>query len=154
MQTQRMDLRTQGGGRISWDEVRHGHIYTTNCKIDSQWEAAAQHREISSVLCDHLEGWDREGGRETQQGGDMGIYVYVQPIHSVIKQKLTHHCKAVILPIKTLKRQFLPWGLHSDMQTNKIYLRRGRLIAEMQFLRCLCFGFVCLFFFSNIFIGV
>ena len=34
-------------------------------------------REISSVLCDHLEGWDREGGRETQEGGDMGIYAYV-----------------------------------------------------------------------------
>ena len=33
-------------------------------------------REISSVLCDHLEGWDREVGRETQEGGDMGIYVY------------------------------------------------------------------------------
>ena len=26
---------------------------------------------------DHLEGWDREGGREMQEGGDMGIYVYV-----------------------------------------------------------------------------
>ena len=35
------------------------------------------HREISSVLRDHLEGWDREGGRETQEGGDMGIYVYI-----------------------------------------------------------------------------
>ena len=23
------------------------------------------------------EGWDREGRRETQEGGDMGIYVYV-----------------------------------------------------------------------------
>ena len=74
-----MDLRTQGGGRVSWDEVRewHGHIYTTKRKIDSQWEAAAYHREISSVLCDHLEGWDREGGRETQEGGDLGIYVYI-----------------------------------------------------------------------------
>ena len=31
---QRMDLRTQGGGRVSWDEVRkwHGHIYTTKRK--------------------------------------------------------------------------------------------------------------------------
>ena len=38
---------------------------------------AAKHREISSVLCDHLEGWDREDGREKQEGGDMGIYVYV-----------------------------------------------------------------------------
>ena len=27
--------------------------------------------------CDHLEGCDREGGRETQEGGDMGIYVYL-----------------------------------------------------------------------------
>ena len=34
---QRMDLRTLGGGRVSWDKVRewHGHIYTTKCKIDS-----------------------------------------------------------------------------------------------------------------------
>ena len=33
------------------------------------------------MLCDHLEGWDREGGREMQEGGDMGIYVYVELIH-------------------------------------------------------------------------
>ena len=31
------------------------------------------HREISSVLYDNLEGWDKEGGRETQEGGDMVI---------------------------------------------------------------------------------
>ena len=49
------------------------------------------------MLYDHLEGWDREDGRETQEGGDMGIYAYVQLIHFVIKQKLTHHCKAIIL---------------------------------------------------------
>ena len=30
-----------------------------------------------SVLCVHLEGWDGEGWRETQEGGEMGIYVYV-----------------------------------------------------------------------------
>ena len=37
MQTWRMDLRTQGGGRVSWDEVRewHGHIHTTKCEINS-----------------------------------------------------------------------------------------------------------------------
>ena len=34
-------------------------------------------REISSVLCDHLEGWVREDEKETQEGGDMGIYVYI-----------------------------------------------------------------------------
>ena len=32
-----MDLRTWGGGRVSWDEVRewHGLTYTTKYKIDS-----------------------------------------------------------------------------------------------------------------------
>ena len=49
------------------------------------------------MLCDHLEEWDREGGEEAQEGGDMGIYVYIELIHFVIKQKLTHHCKAIIL---------------------------------------------------------
>ena len=29
------------------------------------------------MLCDHLEGRDREGGREMQEGGDMGINVYI-----------------------------------------------------------------------------
>ena len=48
------------------------------------------------MLCDHLEGWDKEGGRETQEGEDMGIYVYVLLIHFVIQQKLTRHCKAII----------------------------------------------------------
>ena len=29
------------------------------------------------MLSDNLEGWDREGGREAQERGDMGIYVYI-----------------------------------------------------------------------------
>ena len=43
---QRMDLRTRGGGRVSWDEVRewHGHIYMTKCKIASgkKWTVGEQ----------------------------------------------------------------------------------------------------------------
>ena len=39
------------------------------CEIASYWEAAVYHREISSVLRDHLEGWDGEGERE---GGSRG----------------------------------------------------------------------------------
>ena len=49
------------------------------------------------MLCDLLEGWDREGGREAQEGGGMGIYVYIQLIHFVVQQKLTKHCKVIIL---------------------------------------------------------
>ena len=35
------------------------------CETDSWWEAAVQHRELSLVLCDDLEGWDEDevGGR-------------------------------------------------------------------------------------------
>ena len=29
------------------------------------------------VLCDHLEGWNWEGGKETREGGNMGyMYTY------------------------------------------------------------------------------
>ena len=35
--------------------------------------------------------------KSSPEGGDMGIYVYVELIHFVIKQKLTHHCKTIIL---------------------------------------------------------
>ena len=39
------------------------------------------------MLCDDLEGWDGEGGREAQEGGDMGIYVCIWLIHFVVQQK-------------------------------------------------------------------
>ena len=39
---------------------------------------SASHGEISLALCVHLEGWDGEGGRETREGGDTGIYVYIR----------------------------------------------------------------------------
>ena len=29
------------------------------------------------MLCDHLEGWDREVGREAQEGGDMDIFIHI-----------------------------------------------------------------------------
>ena len=41
------------------------------------------------MLCDHLDGWDREGGKEAQEGGHMEIYVYIELIHFVVQQKLT-----------------------------------------------------------------
>ena len=27
------------------------------------------------MFCDDLEGWDREDGREVQEGGDIGIHI-------------------------------------------------------------------------------
>ena len=46
------------------------------CKTDSWQEAAVQHRELSSVFCDDLEGWKgSRGGRDTQEGRDICIHM-------------------------------------------------------------------------------
>ena len=60
------------------------------------------------VLCNDLEGWDREGGREAEEGGDMGIYVYIWLIHFVVQQKLTQYCEAVIRQKRSIKKTHIP----------------------------------------------
>ena len=47
------------------------------------------------MLCNDLDGWDREGGREAQEGGEMGVYVCIWLIHFVVQQKLTQYCEAI-----------------------------------------------------------
>ena len=49
------------------------------------------------MLCDDLERWDREGGREVVEGGDMGTYVCIWLIHFVVQQKLKQYFEAIIL---------------------------------------------------------
>ena len=49
------------------------------------------------MLCDDLERWDREDGREAQEGGDMGTRVFIWLIHFVVQQKLKCYCEAIIL---------------------------------------------------------
>ena len=50
------------------------------------------------MFCDDLEGWmvGGVGGRLQREG----IYVYIELIHFVVQQKLTQHCKAIILEFK------------------------------------------------------
>lgn len=64
------------------DEVRHE--YTTMCKAESQWEAAVQHRELSSVRCADLEVWagEREGSSKRE-----GMHVYTKLIHVIVQQR-------------------------------------------------------------------
>ena len=46
-------------------------IHITVCSIDGKWEFTVWHRELNSVLCDNLEGWDGVGdGRGVQDWGD------------------------------------------------------------------------------------
>ena len=44
-----------------------------------QWLRPQASRELSSVLCDDLEGWDEGGGREEQEGG--GICIHISDSH-------------------------------------------------------------------------
>ena len=53
--------------------LRDVDIPMTVCKIDSQWEASVRLRELSSVVCDDLEGWI--GGWEGVKRE--GTYVYI-----------------------------------------------------------------------------
>ena len=57
------------------------------------------------MLCDDLEGWNREDGREVQEGGDMGTYVCIWLIHFVIQQKLTQYCEAIILQERSILKK-------------------------------------------------
>ena len=49
------------------------------------------------MLCDDIEGRDREGGREAQEGGDTGTSVCIWLIRFVVQQELTRYCEAIIL---------------------------------------------------------
>ena len=49
------------------------------------------------MLCDNLEGWDGVvGGRFKREG----TYVYLELIHTVVQERLTYQCKAIILQLK------------------------------------------------------
>ena len=78
-----------------------GNIYTTVCKIDSQWEFAVCLKEIKPGLCDNLEGWEGVGDeKEVQEGG---TYKYLRLIHIAVLQKSTQYYKAVIPQLKINK---------------------------------------------------
>ena len=50
----------------------HGNIYTTKCKIGTQWEFDKRFGELDPAICDNLDEWDGVGGgREAQEGGDI-----------------------------------------------------------------------------------
>ena len=76
------------------------------CKINSQGEAAVWHSELSLVLCNDLERWDGEGGRQAQEGGDVSAHIWL--IHVVVQHTLTQPCQAIIFQLK--KRLTPPIG--------------------------------------------
>ena len=64
------DTVGEGGGHQLTEE--HGNIYTTICKIGTQWEFDKRFGELKPTICNNLEEWDGVGGgREAQEGGDI-----------------------------------------------------------------------------------
>ena len=73
-----MDLRTQGGGKVSWDEVRewHSHIYTTKYKIDSGKQLHSTGRSARCFVTTHRGGIGKVGGRRKREGIWGYMYTY------------------------------------------------------------------------------
>ena len=64
-------------------------FYSTMSNIDGQWEAAVKHRELSSVLCDDLKGWEAGKWERGSRGrGYMYHFSSVQFSHSVMSDSL------------------------------------------------------------------
>ena len=55
-------------------------------KTDSWWEAAVEHRGLSSVLGDDLEGWGGRGGGMFKREG---ICICIQPLCCTAETKAT-----------------------------------------------------------------
>ena len=73
-----MDLRTWGGGWVSWDEVRewHGHIYTTKCKTASGKQPHSTGRSAPCSEMTERGGIGRMGGRLKREGMWGHVYAY------------------------------------------------------------------------------
>ena len=56
---------------------RAGRIYTTKCKIASGKQPHSTGRSARCFVTAERGGIGRVGGREIQEGRDMGTYVYV-----------------------------------------------------------------------------
>ena len=62
------------------------------------------------------------GGRLTREG----TRVYIQLIHTVVQQKLTQHCKAIIFQLK--KKRNTPVTLLCSTESSK-YISHGRVLS-------------------------
>ena len=79
----------EGEGETN-ERVALTHMHTT-CKRDSQQEFAVGCRQLNTVLCDNVEGWDGVGGgTEGQEGGDICMYTCGRNQHNIVKQLSFH----------------------------------------------------------------
>ena len=74
------------------------------CKVDSQWEHAIKRKELSSVLCDDLEGWTRGSRRDVQEGEDVCIYI-ADSLHCTEDTNTTLQSNYNLIFLKTKKKK-------------------------------------------------
>ena len=96
-----MDIWTHGTGRVRPTGRAELHKHIRHVWNSQLWGAALQHREFSSLLCDHPEG---RGGVEWRglgwEGGPNRRDIRVYRWFTVGQKKLTQHFKAIICPLK------------------------------------------------------
>lgn len=64
------------------------------------------HNSVNMSNPDDLDGWDwGEEGRSQREG----IYVYISLIHFIAQQKVTQHCKAIVLQFKIKREREHSW---------------------------------------------
>ena len=90
----------ENGHVTQWGKGRVGRIESSTdiCTLPCAKQRASgklRYRELSSELCDDLDGWD--AGRVTGRLNREEIHVYLELIHTVVQQKPTQHCKPIIL---------------------------------------------------------
>ena len=84
------------------------------------------------------------GEREIEEGG---ICVYSWLIHTVVQQKVTQHCQAIILQLKKFLKQ--ERQINTDMYRNK-FERTDTQMLIVAYGRMCCFSKVSLLYvFSN-----
>ena len=91
------------------------------CEVDGQWEAAAQHREPSSVLRDDVEGRDRGMGGRLKKAGR---YVCLWLIHIVdLEKEMATPCSILAwrIPWTEEPAGYSPRG-HTELDTTELYL--------------------------------
>ena len=94
------------------------------------------------MLWDNLEEWDGVlRGREIQEGAREGIDVPLWLIHTVVWQKPTQHCKAIILQLKKIvlnENSFPPRNFHWAPNGLSRKIQSLFLIRALQIVDSMC----------------
>ena len=99
IQTQRIYMWTQGANE-GWDELRGDiDIYTPPC-VKQIASGNLLYNTGNSAWCSVMTQRDGKGGGRRSKRGE--IYAYIQLIHFIVQQKLTH-CKTTIPQLKKEK---------------------------------------------------